>query len=94
MALFVGSQVSETQAKLEHLGIGEDPREMDRYSSGRARSICAERPHPWIHRRDHGRKSWQRPKQGTGCWRTVWWTLRGECMDSLKRILADAKATP
>jgi hypothetical protein len=32
MALFVGSQVSDTQAKLEKLGIGVDSKEMDRYS--------------------------------------------------------------
>jgi hypothetical protein len=32
IAIFVGSQISETQAKLEKLGIGIDAEEMDRYS--------------------------------------------------------------
>ncbi len=32
IALFVGSQVSETQAKLQRLGLGQDPQGMDRYS--------------------------------------------------------------
>lgn len=31
-ALFLGNQVSDTQAKLETLGIGDDPKETDRYS--------------------------------------------------------------
>lgn len=32
MALNIGCQVSETQAKLAHLGLGDDPQDMDRYS--------------------------------------------------------------
>ncbi len=32
LALFVGCQSKETQAKLERLGIGEDPKETDRYT--------------------------------------------------------------
>lgn len=32
MSINIGCQLSETQAKLEHLGMGEDPKEMDRYS--------------------------------------------------------------
>jgi hypothetical protein len=32
MALFVGCQSKETQAKLEKLGLGPDPKEMDRYT--------------------------------------------------------------
>jgi len=32
MALYIGNQVSRTQAKLEKLGIGTDPKDMNRYS--------------------------------------------------------------
>lgn len=32
LALFLGSQVAETQARLSELGLGEDPKAMDRYS--------------------------------------------------------------
>lgn len=32
LALFVGCQSKETQARLEKLGMGEDPKDMDRYS--------------------------------------------------------------
>lgn len=32
MCLSIGCQLSETQAKLEQLGLGEDPKDMDRYS--------------------------------------------------------------
>ena len=32
MALFIGNQVADTQARLELIGIGADPKDMDRYS--------------------------------------------------------------
>jgi len=32
LALFLGNQVADTQAKLSELGLGEDPEDMDRYS--------------------------------------------------------------
>lgn len=44
-ALFVGAQISETQAKLQHLGLGEDPSDMDRYSILLA--IKPQEPHPF-----------------------------------------------
>lgn len=45
MALFLGNQVSSTQARLESLGMGKDPKETDRYAL--LVGVKAGQPHPF-----------------------------------------------